>query len=498
MQSYSFEDPMQLMNAVKTCVEADKRESRINFDFYRPHPKHLEFHNLGKTAHERLFLAANRIGKTMACSLEVCMHLTGNYPDWWQGHRYDRAINVWVGGVTGQEVFGILESRYFEGVAGELPWIDPSLVAYSNRSEHRYQIVHASGRLSQIRFKTYEQGRKAWQGEKCDLIHLDEEPPLDIYTEASLRLMSTGNDHYGMMLVSATCLYWSLFVQSFTTEVTEVGGEQRETRRTPGEVKNSRVFVMAGWDDAAHLNNDEKERLKKNIPPHEIEARSKGIPSIGSGMVYPISESAITYEPFDFPKHYCFVAGMDFGWKDPTTMVFMAIDRDSGSMYLFGEYSLSQLLPAQHVMNLKSGIGRDYLDWMPICFDPSGKRREGLLSEADRVSQVDVYQKLGLKMFKAKNSRETGIQAVFSALTSGKLKISKNCRKLLAEMRMYARDEQGVAKDGNDHLLDAMRYAVLSGLRLATNRQMVETANYHRQNMSYSSGHSSGYASTLL
>ena len=63
---------------------------------------------------------------------------------------------------------------------------------------------------------------------------------------------------------------------------------------------------------------------------------------------------------------------------------------------------------------------------------------------------------------------------------------------------MYARDEQGVAKDGNDHLLDAMRYAVLSGLRLATNRQMVDTANYHRQNMSYSSGHSSGYASTLL
>jgi Terminase RNaseH-like domain len=94
--------------------------------------------------------------------------------------------------------------------------------------------------------------------------------------------------------------------------------------------------------------------------------------------------------------------------------------------------------------------------------------------------------------------KSLGIQAVFSALTSGKLKISRNCRKLLAEMRMYARDEQGVAKDGNDHLLDAMRYAVLSGLRLATNRQMIDTVNHHTQNMSYSSIHSDRYSGTLL
>ena len=280
----NFDEPVLLVDFVDSCVKEDEINGRINFDFYQPHPKHLEFHNLGKTAHERLFLAANRIGKTMACSLEVCMHLTGNYPDWWQGHRYDRAINVWVGGVTGQEVFGILESRYFEGVAGELPWIDPSLVAYSNRSEHRYQIVHSSGRLSQIRFKTYEQGRKAWQGEKCDLIHLDDEPPLDIYTEASLRLMSTGNDHYGMMLVSATCLYWSEFVQHFTTEIIEEAGEKKEKQRAVGEVKNSRVFVMAGWDDAAHLSDFEKNRMKATIPAHEIEARSNGLPSVGSDI----------------------------------------------------------------------------------------------------------------------------------------------------------------------------------------------------------------------
>ena len=339
---------------------------RINFDFYKPHPKHLEFHNLGKTAHERLFLAANRIGKTMACSLEVCMHLTGNYPNWWMGHRYDRAINVWVGGVTGQEVFGILESRYFEGIAGADPWIDASLVAYSNKSEHRYQIIHKSGRLSQIRFKTYEQGRKAWQGEKCDVVHLDEEPPLDIYTEASLRLMSTGTDHHGMMLVSATCLYWSAFVQSFTTEVYEENGQLKEIQRTAGEVSNSRVFVMAGWDDANHLTDFEKDRMKKSIPAHEIEALSKGMPSVGSGMVYPISESVITYEPFTFPKHYYFVAGMDFGWKDPTALIFMAIDKDNGHMYVFHEYSMSQHTPQQHIMFLNRGVAGNYINWIPL------------------------------------------------------------------------------------------------------------------------------------
>ena len=483
MDHYSFEEFTELMDTLENCVDLDNMDARINFDFYTPHPKHLEFHNLGKTAHERLFLAANRIGKTMACSLEVCMHLTGNYPDWWQGHRYDRAINVWVGGVTGQEVFGILENRYFNGVAGEIPWIHPDLVVYSNKSEHRYQIQHVSGGVSQVRFKTYEQGRRAWQGEKCDLVHLDEEPPLNVYTEAALRLMSTGEDHHGMMLVSATCLYWSEFVQHFTTEVIEEGGEKKEKQRTAGEVKNSRVFVMAGWDDAAHLSDFEKNRMKATIPEHEIEARSNGVPSIGSGMVYPISESVFTCDPFEIPQHWGRVYGLDFGWKDPTAVIFAAFDRDNDIVYFVDEYAKSELTPQVHSVDLI----RKGCDWMPGVYDPAGR----ISSQKDGSKLVDLYRESGLRYLnKASNSREEGAMKVLQRMQRGKLKIFKTLSVTLKELRMYARDEDGKIKDGNDHLLDAMRYVIMSGLGLSRSYAASEPGEraYMRNHFSSGSG----------
>ncbi|RZI45120.1 terminase large subunit domain-containing protein [Candidatus Finniella inopinata] len=465
---------------IDTYLKAIEGKIHRSFDFYRPHPKHLEFHTLGNQAKERLFLAANRIGKTMACSLEVCMHLTGTYPDWWTGHRYTKPINAWVAGVSGKEVFEILERRYFDGMAGEEPWIHESLVAYRNRSDHRYQIRHSSGGFSDLRFKTYEQKREAWQGAKLDVCHLDEEPPLEIYTEASLRLMSTSPDHYGMMLVSATCLYMSPFVQAFTEEVVEVEGERKQIQRTEGSIQNQRVFVMAGWDDAPHLPFEEKERFKASIPPHEVEARSKGVPSIGSGMVYPVSEHLITCDPFDLPDSFYFVGGLDFGWKDPTALLLAAIDRDKDMIYLFHEYAMSEKTPEQHLFHLHNTLAKDYLTWIPIVHDPAG----GASSQRDGKPLVQLYREAGLKnLSKANNAREAGVQKVLQRMQNGKLKIFKNCTKLLTELRMYAREEDGMIKDGNDHLLDAMRYLVMTGPSLAAARPHVIDVKQMQQAM---------------
>ena len=40
-------------------------------------------------------------------------------------------------------------------------------------------------------FKTYEQGRRAFEGEAKDFVWCDEEPPMDIYTEILYRLLTT-------------------------------------------------------------------------------------------------------------------------------------------------------------------------------------------------------------------------------------------------------------------------------------------------------------------
>lgn len=464
-------DPLFVENNldIDDLIEAQEQKERINFSFYNPHPKHLQFHNLGLHAKDRLFLAANRIGKTMACSLEVCMHATGIYPDWWLGYRYNKPVNIWVGGITEKEI-DILQRRYFDGDIGELPWIHPSLVLYRNKTKHQYQIMHESGAMSLITFKTYQQGRATWQGEKLDVCHLDEEPPLDIYTEASMRLMSTSPGHYGMMLISATCLYYTKFVQSFTEEVvsvekTEEGKtiiEQQQLQRKEADIKNGRVFVMAGWEDAPHISSEERQSFISKVPPHEIEARSKGVPSVGSGMVYPISEQIITCEPFEIPDHWARVFGMDFGWKDPTALLFAAHDRDNDVLYLYSEYAVSERTPQQHSYDL---MNRG-TDWIPGVYDPAGK----ISNQKDGSKLVDLYIEAGMTLSPANNSREKGVQTTLQRMQNGKIKIFKSLTKLLSEYRMYARDEEGLIKDGNDHLLDCLRYIVMSGLGMAATK----------------------------
>src|SRR6266851_4707987 len=69
---------------------------------YRPYPKQMEFHEAGLAHRERLFLAGNQLGKTMAGAFEEAAHATGKYPVWWTGRRFDHPTTSWVAGVTGE------------------------------------------------------------------------------------------------------------------------------------------------------------------------------------------------------------------------------------------------------------------------------------------------------------------------------------------------------------------------------------------------------------
>src|SRR5919206_369765 len=70
-------------------AEQERRliENRLNY--YRPYPKQADFHAAGATHRERLLMAGNQLGKTLAGGFEIAMHATGRYPDWWTGKRFD-------------------------------------------------------------------------------------------------------------------------------------------------------------------------------------------------------------------------------------------------------------------------------------------------------------------------------------------------------------------------------------------------------------------------
>ena len=456
------------------ALEYLKQQEQIHYSWYKPNPIQFQFHKLGKEgARDRLIMAANRFGKSTAGLVETSAHLTGNYPLWWPGYEYRIPIDVWVACVDEKAVLD-LERKFFKG--GEFPaTIHESLVYKNDYNKHIHLIKNKYGGLSQFEFKTYQQRREAYQYKRLHLLWGDEEPPMDIYVESSLRLMSTSPSHYTMGYFTATCLYEDNFTKTFTTETVEyseyddfIGQDvikQKTIQRAPGEVNKGYAFITAGWDDASYLTEDEKARMLQKIPVNERGPRTKGIPSVGGGMVYPIMRHLITCDPFEIPNHFYIGKGIDFGWVDPTAVVFGALDRDKDILYLFEEYSQNERTPQQHLFEMsKMRSISEFVYHHPYAGDPSGGSR----SQKDGESLFKLYDQCGVKITPANNSREPGVQTVLQRMQNGKLKIFNTCVKLLSEIGMYARDDKTKqVRDGNDHLVDAMRYLVMSGLDIA-------------------------------
>lgn len=168
------------------------------------------FFEAGARYQERCFMAANRVGKTIVGAYEVTMHLTGDYPIWWPGRRFSEPTEAWAAGDTGETTRDVVQLELMGPVGqfgtGMIPHRylvgEPSARRSIADAVDTAQIKHASGGVSILGFKSYDQGRRKFQGTKKHVIWLDEEPPSDVYDECMLRLMTVD----GLMLCTFTPL----------------------------------------------------------------------------------------------------------------------------------------------------------------------------------------------------------------------------------------------------------------------------------------------------
>lgn len=216
----------------------------------------------------------------------------------------------------------------------------------------------------------------------------------------------------------------------------------------------ARKLVTATWDDAPHLSEDEKAEMFAALPPHQRDARSKGVPSLGAGAIYPVPESEITVEPFEIPKWFEISAGFDVGWNF-TAAVWVARNPDSRECFLYNCYKAGQKEPSVHASAVKARG-----DWVPIAIDPAARGR----GQRDGEQLYQDYFDLGLDLIKAENSVEAGLYQVWQMLSSGQLKVFATCKAWFEEYRLYHRDEKGKIVKTNDHLMDATRYAIVTGI----------------------------------
>lgn len=219
----------------------------------------------------------------------------------------------------------------------------------------------------------------------------------------------------------------------------------------------SKAVVFADWDSSPHLSKEQKEALLGSIPPWQRDARSRGVPQLGSGAIFPIAESEITIDAFAIPDHWPRSYGLDVGWAR-TAAVWGATDQETQTTYLYAEYYRGQAEPSIHASAIRAKG-----DWQQGVIDPAARGR----AQADGRQLITAYRDLGLNLAEADNAVEAGLYSMWERLSCGKLKVFRTLQNWLAEYRIYRRDEKGRIVKSNDHLMDATRYLINSGLARA-------------------------------
>jgi phage terminase large subunit-like protein len=421
------------------------------------YPKHMAFITAGADIRERCFMGGNGVGKSVLGAFETACHATGRYPEWWTGYRFTTGIPMWVGGDTGETVRDITQAKLFGNVAkdpellgtGLIPRdaIDAESIRYrpnTNRAIDFARVRNAAGGWSIVSFKSYEQGRKSWQGTEIPWIWLDEEPPVDIYTECVMRGRTTA----GKIALTFTPLSgWTDVVDSFM---------KWEQARADG---GSKMMIGCGWDDVPHLSEQEKRELLAATPGYLRDARKYGTPVAGKGKVYPLDEKEFVIPPIRLPDHFRRVYGFDGGWYN-TAAIWLAYDKDTDTAYLYSEYKRGEVEVPMHAAAIKArGI------WILGVGDAAA------INQGDGEQILMLYRKQGLRLRLADKSVDSGIQEVLDRLATGRLKIFSTCQKWLEEFRRYSYDDAGRIRKQDDHLMDATRYAVVSGLKIATTQR---------------------------
>ncbi len=439
--------------ALLSAMEREQaaRAMRNRLIKYRPYPKQAAFHAAGAMHRERLFLAGNQLGKTLAGGNELAFHLTGNYPKWWSGRRWDRPIVAWAAGVTAESTRDNPQ-RMLMGRPGR--WGTGSISANALGKLSRaagirdlidtVRVRHASGGESVLSFKFYEKGREKWQGETLDLVWFDEEPPAEIYSEGLARTSATN----GLVYLTCTPLLGM-------TEV--VGRFLQDTSR-------DRAVTQMAIDEAEHYTAEQRQRVVAGYSPHERDARAKGIPMLGSGRIFPVPEESLAVQSFPVPRHWPRLGGMDFGWDHPFAAVKLAWDRDADCVYVTNAYRVREATPLMHAAALRSWGAALTWAW------PA----DGLQHSRDSGKPLaEQYRRHGLRLLpqharypdnpdgtSGAGGVEAGLMDMLDRMQSGRFKVFRHLEDWFAEFRIYHRDNGMVVKR-NDDLMCATRYALM-------------------------------------
>ncbi len=426
----------------ETLRAAVERKTYRRMDFFEPYEKQKQFFELGATKRERLLMAGNQLGKTEAGAAEATYHLTGEYPADWKGRRFTKPVRGWIAGETAMLVRDVqqkklcgqpgVESAIGTGFIPKAAFADkPTLARGVSDAFDTIQVKHVSGGISTATFKSYEQGRPKFQGEPVDFVWLDEEPGIDLYSESLTRTTATR----GMVYMTFTPLK----------------GMSEVVMRFLNEPSEDRAYVTMTIEDALHIPPEEREKIIAGYPAHEREARAKGIPLLGSGRIFQISEESITEPQLQYiPPTWRKLWGIDFGINHAFAGALIAWDVDNDTIHLLHTVRMKDQLPIQHAAAMKT-MGAS----VPVAWPHDGHVRD----KGSGEPLSTAYRKHGLQMLGVHStwpdgslSTEAAILELQERMTTNRFKAASHLSDFFEEFRMYHRKDGQIVKERDDIL----------------------------------------------
>ena len=437
----------------------------------------LEWHDAGKFATQRMVMAANGVGKSETCGSEFAMHVTGQYPPWWSGYRFDRGgWEAWIGSIDNDmQKRGpqrALLGRNLEEDMGRGFLPAASIVKIDTRQAGVKEVVdtiivdHVSGENVTVKFLTFEQGWRKWQSGDPKIIWWDEEPnelvvdQKDILDETLTRLVR--ND--GIFIVGYTPLL----------------GQTQLTEHFMYSTDPSVFYIGATWDDAPHMTTETKERIKRQYKSHAVDARSKGIPMLGEGRIFDTAESDFLINPIPIPDHWARIKGIDFGLAHPAARASLAHDRDTDIVYLYDCWKKTNVKTRDHCASINAVD-----DWIPVAWPHDGEKRDPKSGiQFHRIYRDNHH--VNMLSQSARYKSDTGgaqaqwpiIETMRDRLDDGRFKVFRTCTDFLQEYRSYhQKNEQIVSK--RDDVLKSVFYAVMM-LRFAVSQSQADRVGRKR------------------
>ena len=457
------QEQLEQLNELARNLEELAQMKKFNYmNFFHPYAKQKDFITMGATKRERLLMAGNQTGKTETGAFETACHLTGLYPDNWEGRRWDRPVKCWAAGITSLSTRDIVQKKLMgePGVkelfgTGMIPKeliLDVSLARGVSDAYDTVSVRHVSGGVSVLKFKSYEQGRAKWQGDTLDFIWCDEEPPEDVYSEGLTRITATG----GMVFITFTPLL----------------GMSTVVMRYLNEKSPDRGVVSMTIEDALHIPAEERAKIIAGYPAHEREARAKGIPMLGSGRIFAYSEEQVSEPTMSYvPPHWARMWAIDFGIDHPFAAVYGAWDKDADIIHILHAIRMRDARAWQHAAAMlkyegarQDARGKWVGSKVPVAWPQDGHQRD--TGKLEPMSKL--YKDNGLLMLPhhakfedGSNSTETGIMEMDERFATGRLKIAAHLEDWFSEFRLYHRKD-GLIVKLNDDLMSATRVWVMA------------------------------------